>query len=152
MVSMDHALRHCGLPCLMLWYAILPRKPGLVAHQDKQDMVKVVQSGCNLTMHYLGRAHGVSVAWLHETFKGADLTLAYEVSARVAADIYTKAFADPEKWKSACVLVGICDPKEHDDLASRSTAWEQPLPQSGGTTPHSPNSRGGPFRNCCGRP
>ena len=72
------------------------------------------------------------MAWLHETFDGADLTLAYEVSARMAADIYTKAFVDPEKWKSVCMLVGICDPKELDDLATRSKEWEQPLPQSGG--------------------
>ena len=83
------------------------------------------------------------MAWLHETFKGAYLTLAYEVSARMAADIYTKAFIDPERWKSACLLVGVCDPKELDDLARRSKEWEQPLPQSGGTTPHSPNSQKG---------
>merc|ERR1712004_273133 len=70
MVSMNHALRHCGLPCLDLWHVLLP-----------QAMIKVVESGRNPTMRYIGRTHGVSVAWLHETFKGEDLALAYEVSA-----------------------------------------------------------------------
>ena len=96
MVSMDHALRHCGLPCLGLWHTLLPHKPGLVVHEDNQAMIKVVQSGRNPTMRYLGRTHGVSVAWLHETFKGEDLDLAYEQSSRMSADIFTKAFTDPE--------------------------------------------------------
>ena len=110
--------------------------------------IKVAQSGRNPTMRYLGCTHGVSVSWLHETCKGADLMLAYEVSARMAADIYTKAFADPETWKSACLLLGVCDPRELDDLARNSKEWEQPLPQSGGTA-HSPNSQGGPFQKIC---
>ena len=92
MVSMDNALRHCGLPCLNLWHELLPHKPGLKVHEDNQAMIKVVQSGRNPTMRYLGRTHGVSVAWLHETFKGDDLQLAYEISARMCADIFTKAF------------------------------------------------------------
>ena len=30
MVSMDYALRHCGLPCLNLWHTLLPHKPGFM--------------------------------------------------------------------------------------------------------------------------
>ena len=77
MVSMDHALRHYGLPCFLLWHRLLPRKPGLIVHEDNQAMIKVVESGKNPTMRYLGRTHGVSIAWLHEMFKGVDLNLAY---------------------------------------------------------------------------
>ena len=66
---MDHALRHCGLPCLNLWHALLPHKPGLDVHEDNQAMIKVVESGRNPTMRYIGRTHGVSVAWLHETWR-----------------------------------------------------------------------------------
>ena len=54
MASMDHALRHCGLPCLVLWHAILLYKPVLLVHEDNQAMIKVVQSGYNPTMRYLG--------------------------------------------------------------------------------------------------
>ena len=124
---------------MVLWHAILSHKPALIVHEDHQAMIKDFQSGRNPTICYLGRTHGVSAAWLHETCKGADLILAYEVSACMSADIYTKAFTDPEKPKSACLVVGVCDPKELDELAKRSKEWKRPLPQSGGTA-HSPNS------------
>ena len=139
MVSMDHALRHCGLPCLDLWHRLLPHLPGLVVHEDNQAMIKVVESGRNPTMRYIGRTHGVSVAWLHETFKGEDLALAYEITSRMCADIYTKAFTDADKWKLACWLINICDPKELFQLAKRSKEWEQPPPPSGGTSCHDSN-------------
>ena len=109
MVSMSHALRHCGLPCLDLWHALLPHKPGLVVHEDNQAMIKVVETGRNPTMRYIGRTHGVSVAWLHERFKGEDINLAYEVSSRMCADIYTKAFTGKGKWTLARWLISICD-------------------------------------------
>ena len=48
-------------------------------------------------MHYLRRTHRISVAWSDERFKTKDLSLVYEVSAQMAADIYTKAFTDPDK-------------------------------------------------------
>jgi len=132
MVSMDYALRHCGLPCLNLWHRLLPHKPGLVVHEDNQAMIKIVQSGRNPTMRYIGRTHGVSVAWLHETFKGDDLELAYEELARMAADIFTKAFDDNDKWRAACWLINVCDPKELSALASKSQEWVNPPTQSGG--------------------
>ena len=132
MVSMSLALRHCGLPCLNLWHALLPHHPGLVVHEDNQAMIKIVETGRNPTMRYIGRTHGVSVGWLHETFKGDDLTLAYEITSRMCADIYTKAFTDAEKWRLACWLINVCDPKELPELARRSMERDEPPPQSGG--------------------
>ena len=138
MVSMDHALRHCGLLCLLLWHALLPHKPGLIVHEDNQAMIRVVETGKNPTMRYLGRTHGVSIAWLHETFKGVGLELAYETSPRMCADIYTKAFVDADKLKAACYLIGVCDPLELEELAKRFRDWETPYRKAGGRrqTPH----------------
>jgi len=110
-------------------------------------MIKVVESGRNPTMRYIGRTHGVSVAWLHETFKGEDLALAYEITTRMCADIYTKAFTDADKWRLACWLINICDPQELQKLAKRSHDWEQPPTQSGGESCHDTNpvhKAGGP--------
>ena len=143
MVSMNLALRHCGLPCLDLWHALLPNKPGLVVHEDNQAMIRVVESGRNPTMRYLGRTHGISVAWLHETFQGEDLTLAYEVSARMCADIFTKAFNDADKWKLACWLICVCNPAELDALAKRSKEWDTPPTQTGGKMPDNDPKTGG---------
>eukprot|EP00972_Heterocapsa_arctica_P040401 5950810-Heterocapsa_arctica.AAC.1 len=61
-------------------------------------MIIVVETGRNPTMWYLLRTHGVSVAWLHETFKHKCLQLGYELSWRMCADIYTKGFTDAAKW------------------------------------------------------
>jgi hypothetical protein len=115
--SADYALRLCGLPALELWHCLLPHKLGIYFHEDNQAMITVVNSGRNPTMRYLKRTHRVSVAWLHEKFKGDDLLLVYELSAKIAADIYTKAFVDGLKWQEVCGLVNIIDPSMLRDLS-----------------------------------
>eukprot|EP00972_Heterocapsa_arctica_P045115 6661509-Heterocapsa_arctica.AAC.1 len=62
-------------------------------------------------MRYLQRTHGVSVACLHETFKKDCLDLNCELSSRMCADIYTKAFTDAVLWVQVCGLINIVDPK-----------------------------------------
>eukprot|EP00972_Heterocapsa_arctica_P075267 11103292-Heterocapsa_arctica.AAC.1 len=61
-------------------------------------MIRVVETGRNPTMRYLLRTHGVSVAWLHEAFNNKFLYLDYDLSSRMCADIYTKAFTDAALW------------------------------------------------------
>ena len=116
-------------------------------------MIKVVESGRNPTMRYIGRTHGVSVAWLHETFKSDDLDLAYEVSSRMCADIYTKAFTDADKWRLACWLINICDPKELNKFARQSNEWNQTSAAERGvpsTTQKPAANAGGPTENYAG--
>eukprot|EP00972_Heterocapsa_arctica_P024361 3593237-Heterocapsa_arctica.AAC.1 len=74
-------------------------------------MIIVVETDRNPTMRYLLRTHGVSVAWLRETFKNKCLDLGYELSSRMCADIYTKASTDACKWVEVCDLINIVDPK-----------------------------------------
>ena len=55
------------------------------------------------------------MAWLFEVFEpGArdDVVLIYETSARMCADIYTKAFTDSTKWKAAQWMINVIDPAE----------------------------------------
>eukprot|EP00972_Heterocapsa_arctica_P101377 14941295-Heterocapsa_arctica.AAC.1 len=61
-------------------------------------------------MRYLKRAHGVSVAWLHEIVKNESIELGYELSYRMCADIYSKGFTDGPKWIEVCDLINIVDP------------------------------------------
>ena len=96
MVATDFCLRHCGLPNLDLWHTVLPHKPCIMFFEDNQAMIRVIETGKNPTMRYLHRTHRVSVAWLHEVFKGDHLRLMYEISARMAADIFTKGL-EPQK-------------------------------------------------------
>ena len=109
-VSADLSLRQCGLPSFALWHTLLPHKPKLVLHEDNRTMIRVIETGRNPTMRYLSRTHRVSVAWLHETFSQQEIELVYEVSAKMCADIYTKAFTDASKWIAACDLINIVDP------------------------------------------
>ena len=73
-------------------------------------MIQVMKSGRNPTMRHMGRTHRVSIAWLHERFAENDVALFYEETSRQAADIYTKAFDNVDKWKQACWLIGVVDP------------------------------------------
>ena len=140
-VAAGYALRCCGIPCLDLWQTLLPHKPGLLFHEDNQAMIRVVETGRNPTMRYLHRTHRVSVGWLHERFGADDLDLVYELTTRMAADIYTKAFVDAGKWEAAQWLINIVDPglllrrlREAEEAAKKDgLATTDPPPQSGGT-------------------
>ena len=69
-------------------------------------------------MRYLQRTAGVHIGWLFERFQSDYLDLRYEESAKMAADIFTKAFTDQQKWKDVCRLVNIADRDEFYDHIS----------------------------------
>ena len=96
-------------------------------------MMTVVKPGRNPTMRYLKRTHRVSVAWFHERFKSNVSELVYEVSCRMAADIYTKAFSDPFKWVAVCGLIHIFDPKILKEKNSGLISRPIPFAKRGGS-------------------
>ena len=75
-------------------------------------MIGVVRAGKNPTMRHLERSHGISVAWMHDVFQANYVSLAYEVTAKMAADIHTKAFRDGLSWQHACQLINIFPPQQ----------------------------------------
>ena len=68
MVALCFSMRTVGLPYLTLWRTIMEHHRPLVVHEDSQAMIRVVQTGKDPPMWYLGRTHRISVAWLHEVF------------------------------------------------------------------------------------
>ena len=66
------------MPYLTLWHTMMPYRPPLVVHDDNQGMIRVMQTGRNPTMPYLGRTHRISVAWLHEVFQNLMYQLMYK--------------------------------------------------------------------------
>ena len=107
-VSADTAVRTIGLPALDLWDILSSTKGNLCLCEDNQAMISVVRSGRNPTMRYLERTHGgVSVAWLHEIFQADHIALVFEITGKMAADIYTKGYDDARKWKSVTSLINI---------------------------------------------
>ena len=98
------------MPALKLLQRILKKSPNFVFYDDNKAMIGVVRSGRNPTMRHLERSHGVCISWMHEMFSRDYMCLAYEVTERMAADIYTKAFNDGRTWKHACLQIGLLDP------------------------------------------
>ena len=49
-------------------------------------------------------------------FQKDELSLQYEVSAHMCADIFTKGFTEVDKWKLVCKLICIIDPAELREL------------------------------------
>ena len=88
-VATQIVVKAIGLPAIDLWHTF--RGSGVIqVHEDNQAMIAVVRSGKNPTMRHIKRTHGESIAWLHELFQGANLSLCYEISTRMSPDIYTK--------------------------------------------------------------
>ena len=104
------------MPALDLLAAINDKPVALRFFEDNQAMIRVCESGRNPTMRHLGRTHGVSVEWLSERIQSPEIQLTYCQTLDMVADIYTKAFADPMKWKHACHLAGIVAPKELNEV------------------------------------
>ena len=89
------ALRNFGIPHLTFWEIVFQREDIVLQfHEDNQTMIRVMKTGRNPTMRYATRTLRLPIAWLHERFAADDVNLRYEVSSRMAADIYTKAFTD----------------------------------------------------------
>ena len=108
MVAGHFGLRSVMVPGLDLWTALFPKAPRGVFHEDNQAMIRVCETGKNPTMRHLGRTHGVSVAWLHEQLAVRKLVdLEYTDSNLMAADIYTKAFTDADRWEHALLLITL---------------------------------------------
>ena len=68
--------------------------------------------------------------------------MVYTKSEHMAADVYTKAFTDVHRWRHACMLINILDPKLFQNKefmeslrSSRSggSSSESPVPNAGGT-------------------
>ena len=90
--------------------------PNFVFYDDNQTMIGVVRTGKNPTMRHLERSHGVCIAWMHEVFQEGYVGLAYEVTAKMAADVHTKAFKDGISWVHACQLINIFPPEHLQSL------------------------------------
>ena len=126
LTSGNMALRLVGLPSLDLWDVILfTCVPGrtqrtspvrMVFHEDNTAFIQVCRSGRNQTMRHLNRHHRISVGFLHEVFQRSDWELLYTPSEEMCADIFTKAFSDPTKWRAARMLVNIASKTELNEL------------------------------------
>ena len=106
-VAADFAMARLGLPAITFWQQLGGTDPNFVFYDDNQTMIGVIRTGKNPTMRHLERTHGISVGWMHSIFQEGYVSLAYEVTAKMAADTHTKSFKDSVSWTHACQLINI---------------------------------------------
>ena len=109
-VAAHFAMCLLGLPAITLWQRLGGTDPNFVFYADYQTMIGVIRTGKNPTMRHLERTHGISIGWMHSIFQEGYVSLAYEVTAKMAADIHTKSFKDSVSWTHACQLINIFPP------------------------------------------
>merc|ERR1712115_329255 len=111
-VATAHALRQIGLLAFESWQKLLPHSPQMWFLEDNQAMLQCCKTGRNPTMRHLLRSHRVSVAWIHEQYKSPNFAFAHESGEAMPPDVFTKMFADKDKWRKARQLISIILPEE----------------------------------------
>ena len=101
-IAAAYALKVLGLPAHTLWCGRLLKNCKNIVFHDNQAMIRIMTSGKNPTMRYMARTHGLSIGWMHHRFRAKDFVLIYELSERMAADIFTKGFTEKDTWEHGC--------------------------------------------------
>ena len=68
MVAGAYGVRQKGLPFMEIVDVLQGRPSVLHMCEDNDAMIMITRSGRNPTMRHIGRAHGISVRWMHERF------------------------------------------------------------------------------------
>ena len=93
------------MPGLDLWETILPRRVRLLIWEDNESTEQILESGRSPALRHLGRAHGVSLAWLHEQTAVEGIDVQDVDSSFQLADIFTKAFDSAAAWLEKLKLI-----------------------------------------------
>ena len=96
----------------------------IALHQlnDNQSAIEIIRTGKNPTMRHLQRTHRVQVGWIHEQYMSGNFTFAHESGERMPPDIFTKMFADKDKWKMARQLINVILPQELSKVIEEAKA------------------------------
>lgn len=115
LTALHKCVRGFAIPAVDMWELILPKVTGII-HEDITVAVRATKTGRNLTMRFLPRTAGVSVAYIHENVNGNNPNVPFDVlytdTKLMVADIHTKCFSDSKSWDHARKLCGVFAPGE----------------------------------------
>ena len=137
MVAGHHAFNKVIIPQMDLWQTLFGPASRAIFNEDNESMIQILRTGRNPTMKQLGRVHRVAIAVLHERM-GNPLTrdsvdVVHTPSAEMAADIYTKAFTNPDSWTKALNNINVFDTTVPvaDHIMARIAPKPEPEPVTG---------------------
>ena len=110
-------------------------------------MLQCIRTGRNPTMRHLQRTHRVQVSWIHERYTNQDFLFNHEGGDRMPPDVFTKMFADKDKWIRARQLINIVMPSELDRIiedCKQIYAGIQEKPAFAAEANDAPDTRGEP--------
>ena len=104
--------------------------------EDNQATIRILENGKSPTFRHTDKTQRVNLSWLEEQFKRRWYKLVHGPTQLQAADIFTKPFANSEKWKNAIKLLAITDKeiesKPQDKTARRPSIAAERTPCTGG--------------------
>jgi hypothetical protein len=137
LVAVDLAMRAEGLPALIIFEKIFGRPIRLVFEEDNQAAISVMKSGYSPALKHMGRTHRVCLKWISERIAEKQVEVNYCLSADQVADIFTKPFTEPAKWRPAIEAIKVTPPQHPE--ATRATGCvkehEVDTPKLGGSHP-----------------
>ena len=81
--------------------------PTFTTFSNNTSTVAVVEKGASQKLAHLTRTHRVNLHWLGEVIASQGVHVSHILTNDQAADIFTKAFTDPAKWRELRHLVGV---------------------------------------------
>ena len=115
LVAADNACTRYMCPMLDICDLFLPQNYPARFWEDNTACMQIITSGRNKQLRSLSRCHGLSIRSLHEKLGNVETNVGahirYQRSEWMAADIYTKAFAEKAKWLAAVENIGVMPPK-----------------------------------------
>ena len=81
----------------------------MVLYEDNQAAAQIVKTGKSQKLRHVRRTHGISISALHDWHRKKVFKLADCHTKAQAADLFTKAFTNPESWEHAYTLIGMVD-------------------------------------------
>ena len=107
LVAANLALRSQGLPGLDIVQKVFFPQALLYFEEDNNTAIITIRNGFSPTMRHLGRTHNVSLKWLHEVCESKHVIMRRCDTKDQAADIFTKAFTAPDKWREVLTLISV---------------------------------------------
>ena len=79
----------------------------LIVAEGNEAVIEITKKCCSVALKHLPRTHRIDVTWLFEVCDAEEVKLRHVGTNEQIADLMTKAFTSPEKWRSLLEIAQI---------------------------------------------